>query len=125
MTSVGIVEDDTAVREALCFSLEREGFTVRTFGSATAFLEDGDALRLDCLVVDQQMPEMTGVELVIALRRRGCLIPAILITTWPDHALRLRAIEAGCRAVLEKPLTGSALADLIHAATDEAWSTSV
>jgi FixJ family two-component response regulator len=122
LASVGIVEDDKAVREALRFSLEREGFVVNTYDSAAAFLGDGDAMLLGVLVVDQQMPGMTGIELVTALRSRRCLIPSILITTWPDDGLRKRALQAGCLAVLEKPLTGNALFDCIHAAVDETRS---
>ena len=125
MASVGIVDDDKAVTEALRFSLESGGFTVETYGSASAFLGDKDALLLGCLVIDQQMPDMTGIELVTVLRSRRCFIPSILITTWPNQDLRVRALNAGCRAVLEKPLAGNTLSDSIHAAIDETRSLSV
>lgn len=125
MVSVVIVEDDKAVREALRFSLEVEGFDIRVYGSAEELLRDDRALSADCLVADQKLPAMTGIELVAALRKRDCSIPSILITTWPDHGLRMRAMQAGCRAVLEKPLKDDALTECIHAAIREARSSLV
>jgi two-component system response regulator FixJ len=118
VVSVAIVEDDKAVREAICFSLKSEGFVVTTYESAAAFLGDEEALLSGCVIVDQQMPGMTGIELVVALRSRRCFIPSILVTTWPDDSLRLRALKAGCLIVLEKPLQGNALSDSIHVAVD-------
>jgi two-component system response regulator FixJ len=120
VVSVVIVEDDKAVREALRFSLKVEGFEVWVYGSAEELLRDDKALSLDCLVVDQRLPGMLGIDLVAALRKRPCSIPSILITTWPDHGLRMRAMQAGCSAVLEKPLKDDALSDCIHAAIREA-----
>lgn len=119
MVSVVIVEDDKAVREALRFSLEIEGFDIRTFDSAEAVLGDDNALLANCFVVDQKMPGLTGIELVAVLRKRCCFIPLILITTWPSAALRMSALRAGCCAILEKPLKGSVLHDCIHAAIGE------
>ena len=125
MASVVIVEDDKAVREALRFSLEVEGFHIRVYGSAEELLRDDRALSADCLVADQNLPAMTGIELVAALRKRDCSIPSILIATWPSHSLLLRAIRAGYRALLEKPLKDDALSDCIQAAIREARSPSV
>jgi two-component system, LuxR family, response regulator FixJ len=57
-----------------------------------------------CLVVDQYMPGMNGVELVDCLRDRYVDMPAILITAKPSDELRLNAALSGIRAVIEKPL---------------------
>lgn len=116
MNSVLIVEDDKAVREALRFSLEVEGFTVRVYESAKVLLKDGEFPSSGCLVVDQLMPEMTGLELIEALRERKIFVPTILITTRADHALRRRAARVGCCEVLEKPLEGGSLLDCIRQA---------
>ena len=124
MVSVAIVEDDKAVREALWFLLRLEGFDIRTYVDAKMFLEDDDAFLAGCMVVDQHMPGMSGIELVATLRKRRCFIPSILITTWPDQALRMRAFRAGCLAVLEKPLKGDSLSNCIRAAIIEAHSPS-
>lgn len=116
---VAVVDDDPAVRHALKFSLEIEGFSVRAYGSAQELLDDArldDGLLTDCacLVVDQNMPVVNGLDLIARLRRRAIAVPAILITTRPSSALRARAAEAGV-PIVEKPLLGNALVDEIRA----------
>ena len=85
-----IVDDDVAVRSALRFFLEIEGFQVRDFADASALLEETE-LDCCCLVIDQNMPGMCGIDLIDILRDRKILAPAILITTHPTRALRERA----------------------------------
>jgi two-component system, LuxR family, response regulator FixJ len=121
---VAVVDDDPAVRHALKFSLEIEGFSVRAYGSAQELLEDVllDDARLDdgmladcaCLVVDQNMPVINGLELIARLRGRAIAVPAILITTRPSATLRARAADAGV-PIVEKPLLGNTLVDEIRA----------
>ena len=67
---VVIVDDDPAVCGSLKFSLELEGFVVRAYGNADEFLGAGES-SCDCLVVDQRMPGMSGVELIAKLRARS------------------------------------------------------
>jgi two-component system, LuxR family, response regulator FixJ len=110
-----IVDDDPAVRNSLKFSLEIEGFVVRTYASGRALLRDDDLPTCGCLVLDQVMPDMTGLDLLAALRSRAIALPAILITTHPAPALSLRAAAAGI-GVVEKPLLGNALLEAIHCA---------
>jgi FixJ family two-component response regulator len=69
-----------------------------------------------CLVVDQHMPEMSGIELVDRLHERYPDIPAILITTKANDRLRLAAALSGIRHVLEKPLEDGALFESINKA---------
>src|SRR5438046_1428128 len=65
---VAIVDDDPAVCNSLKFSLELEGFAVRAYGNAAEFLNADDFQGCDCLVIDQRMPGMSGVELIAKLR---------------------------------------------------------
>ena len=112
-----VVDDDLAVRNALKFSLEIEGFMVRAFADASALLRETELLDCGCLVIDQNMPGMSGIDLIDRLRDRKILAPAILITTDPTRALRERAANAGI-PIVEKPLLGSILLDEIcHAMT--------
>lgn len=110
-----VVDDDLAVCELLKFSLELEGFAVRTYRSgAELFDEDGfDACK--CFVIDQRMPAMTGMELIAKLRDRKILTPAILIISHPSAALSARAATASV-PIVEKPLLGNALVDRIREA---------
>jgi FixJ family two-component response regulator len=106
--TVLVVDDDPAVRNSLQFSLQIEGFAVRAYASGRELLDDPELPQNGCLIVDQKMPDMTGLDVVALLRERRIAIPAILITTNPTALLRQRAADAGI-PVIEKPLLGDAL----------------
>jgi two-component system, LuxR family, response regulator FixJ len=112
---VAVVDDDPAVCSSLKFSLELEGFAVRAYRSAAEVLHAGEIASFDCFVIDQRMPEMSGMELVGALRRRQLFAPAILIVSYPNHAVSARAADAGI-PIVEKPLLGNALVERIREA---------
>ena len=106
--SILVVEDDRAVRESLKFSLVIEGFAVRAYPDAEQVLSEPRLPKFDCLIVDQNMPGMNGLDLVSALRARRIDTPAILITSHPNQWLRDRAAAAGI-PIIEKPLLNSLL----------------
>lgn len=112
---VVIVEDDPAVRGSLAFSLQTEGFAVRSYASAAEILREVPAPDTACLVIDYKLPKMNGLDLLAELRRRKVAAPAILITTHPSAALRERA-AATDTVLIEKPLLGEALFQEIRAA---------
>ena len=99
---VVVVDDDVAVLDSFQFMLELAGFRVLTYPSATAYLERRDGRPL-CLIVDQHMPRMTGLELIARLRAEGIDIPVLLITSFPSPAVVARAAEIGIVRVLAKP----------------------
>src|ERR1041385_2290296 len=100
-----VIDDDPAVRNSLKFSLELEGFAVREFGTGNDLLKSSDSLVCDCLVVDQNMPGLNGIDLIADLRSRNIWAPAILITTHPSADLKMRAAQRGI-PIVEKPLLG-------------------
>jgi two-component system, LuxR family, response regulator FixJ len=109
-----IVDDDVAVRNSLRFSLEVEGFEVRVCAGASELLGDSELTRGgSCLVVDQNMPGMNGLDLVAQLRAREIVVPVILMTSSPTRALSERASKAGV-PVVEKPFLGTILIDRIR-----------
>jgi two-component system, LuxR family, response regulator FixJ len=108
-----VVDDDLAVRNSLTFSLEIEGFTVRGYATGDELLEAGDLASCNCLVVDQKMPGLSGLDLIAKLRDRDIATPAILITSNPSLWLRQRAEKAAV-PIVEKPLLGNVLLDRIH-----------
>jgi FixJ family two-component response regulator len=111
---VVIVDDDPAVCGSLKFSLELEGFVVRAYGNADELL-GADESAYDCLVVDQRMPGMSGVELIAKLRTLEVRTPAILLISQPNPALAARAAKAAV-PIVEKPLLGNALLERIREA---------
>jgi FixJ family two-component response regulator len=110
---VFVVDDDPAVLSSLKFSLELEGFLVRAYARPAELLDAGDLLDAGCLVLDYNLPEMTGLDLLQQLRDRHVAAPAVLITSHPTRVLRDRAAAAGV-PIVEKPLFGSALTDRVR-----------
>ena len=114
-TVVIVVDDDTAVRNSLKFSLEVEGFAVLAYRCAADLLDSAPPPNCGCFVIDQILPGMTGLDLIAKLRERRILAPAILITSHPNAALIDRAKQAHVR-IIEKPLLNNTLIEGIRAA---------
>jgi two-component system, LuxR family, response regulator FixJ len=108
-----VVDDDPAVRNSLKFSLEIEGFLVRLYASGSELLGERDMPRCSCLVVDQRMPGIPGLDLISKLREQAILAPAILITSQPTAELTRRAAGANV-PIVEKPLLSNALIERIR-----------
>ncbi|HET7883779.1 MAG TPA: response regulator [Acetobacteraceae bacterium] len=114
---VAVVDDDDAVRDSLRFLLEIAGFSVASYGSAAEFLRDASIDELNCLVVDQHMPDQTGLQLVSRLRDQGVDLPVALITGSPSADLLRLARDLRVTTVMEKPLDDDLLLDFIERAT--------
>jgi FixJ family two-component response regulator len=113
---VAVVDDDEAVRDSLRFLLEIAGYDVATFASACAFLHAAPSGRPACLVVDQHMPNLTGLELLRRLHAAGDRMPSALMTGSPSEDVTREALSLGAAAVLEKPLVEEHLFRFIEAA---------
>jgi FixJ family two-component response regulator len=113
---VAIVDDDTAVRKALSRLLAAAAIPAQCYGSAREFLDSLASGAPQCLIVDLQMPEMTGLELQSELCRLGARIPTIVITAHNESGLRERCLAAGAATYLVKPLDASELIASINSA---------
>jgi len=100
--AVAVVDDDEAVLASLEFLISVAGHRVKAYPSAQAFLDDELSIAR-CLIVDQHMPYMTGLELIRQLRINGNKIPAMLITGAASPIIRKQATELGIEKVLDKP----------------------
>ena len=114
--TVFLVDDDTAVRQGLRFMLRAAGYSVEAFPSARSFLEDYDPRQGGCLLLDVQMPQMTGLELQQRINVRGWRIPVIFITGHGTVPLAISAMKAGAFDFIEKPLREDALLESIERA---------
>jgi len=110
-----VVDDDAALRASLEFILGVEGYAVRVYACGRELLDDAELPNVGCLVVDQRLPDIDGLQLIEAMRDRDVQLPAILITTHPTRALRRRA-EAANVPIVEKPLITGTLFQRIGAA---------
>jgi two-component system response regulator FixJ len=114
--TVIVVDDDAAVRAALKFALEVEGFHVQLYDSPMAVLADANLPARGCLVIDYRMPGIDGIELVDRLRSRNVSLPVILNSGRVSNALRAVAARSGLTRVLEKPLSDATLVENIRGA---------
>lgn len=99
---VDIIDDDDAVRDSTRALLESYGYEVRDYPSAEEFLL-GTRADPDCLLVDQHMPGMTGLDLLEHLRAKGVNTPALMMTGRSDPSLEPRAARIGVK-LLHKPV---------------------
>ena len=115
---ISIVDDDDWIRGALEALVRSLGLATRTFASAEAFLQSSVVAETRCLVLDVQMPGMSGLELQDHLSHLGSEIPIIFITGYPDETVKARALNAGAICFLDKTLNlqGPRLVDCIYAA---------
>jgi FixJ family two-component response regulator len=113
---VAIVDDDPSVLKALARLLGTRSFIAKTFQSAKQFLASLSESRPDYLILDLQMPEMSGLELQRDLNSRGIRIPTIIITAHDEVGSRERCKSAGAVAYLAKPVHHASLFAAIEAA---------
>ena len=97
--------NDDDVGDVLGGLLEAMGYQVETYRSGMEVLADAKLDRLACMVVDQNMPRMTGLQMIEHLTERGVTIPALLITGIHDAEVERKAASLGVMTVLEKPMS--------------------
>jgi two-component system response regulator FixJ len=108
-----LVEDDAATRDSLCLLFECEGLDCRAYASADAFLAADPPLAGSCLLFDVHMTGTSGLDLLEALRARGAVTPALMITGQVSPAI-VRRSEAAGAMVFEKPFQSGLLVDRIR-----------
>jgi FixJ family two-component response regulator len=111
-----VVDDDESVRESLPDLLREFGFAVEAFSSAKDFLASDVVSRASCLILDVAMPEMSGPDLQIELRRLGRGVPIVFITAHVDDKVRPRVLAQGAVECLFKPFSQTALLAALEAA---------
>jgi two-component system, LuxR family, response regulator FixJ len=111
---VCVIDDDPAVRDSACLLLTIHGYEAIGHPSGAALLADEKRHGFGCLILDQHMPGMTGLEALAALRHEGDAVPAILITGRLSVDVSASAQTLGVVAILEKPFDGTRLIDIVR-----------
>jgi FixJ family two-component response regulator len=113
---IAVVDDDDAMRDALCELLQVLSMSCRAFDRAEVFLAAYAPGEFDCLVTDLHMPGLGGLELQQKLRALGSSLPVIVVTSATDSLSRSRAMEEGAFAYLTKPVSQDVLLHHLTAA---------
>lgn len=115
---IHVIDDDAAVRDALCFALAAAGLPVRAHASATRFLAEAAGLA-GCVLTDVRMPDMDGLDLQRRLLALGARLPVVIMTGQADIPLAVRAMKEGAVDFLEKPPDEARLLAAVRAALAE------
>lgn len=116
--TIFVVDDDSAVQDSLRELLEAANLAVRTYGTGLEFLETYRPASDGCLVLDLDLPGMSGLKVFEELMSRNSPMPVILITGRADKATRDRCLGNGAVVVLEKPIRDDHLLEAIERALD-------
>lgn len=110
---ISIVDDDQALRTALRRLIDSAGFRVETFDSGLQFLQSLQQQHPDCVVLDVDLPVVSGLEIQRQLSRQQFRVPSIMITGRDEPGLDERARAAGATGFLRKPFDKQVLLDTI------------
>jgi FixJ family two-component response regulator len=120
---VFVIDDDLSIREAIKSLVSLVGLRVETFGSAKEFLLNERPDLPGCIVLDVELPGLSGLDLQQELAAHGIKLPIIFITGYGDIPMSVRAMKAGATEFLTKPFRDQDLLDAIHQAVERARAT--
>jgi two-component system CheB/CheR fusion protein len=101
-----VVDDDSDVRQAIRSTLEHDGHFVEDYGDGESFLNSYHPGRNACLLIDANLPGISGLDLLKQLKSVGYFVPTIMITGQSDVPMAVEAMKAGAVDFLEKPIRG-------------------
>ena len=114
---VHIVDDDALFRRAMERRLKHAGYEVATYASAQQLLDHVPSESVaSCILLDVQLPELSGPELQARLSELGSSLPIIFLTGHPDIPTTVQAIKAGADDFLTKPISSVKLLQAIERA---------
>lgn len=113
-----IVDDDASVRDSLQCLIGQAGWRVAAFGSALEFLRHPRPVAPGCLILDQSLPDLTGLELQRRLVQDQAAISIIFITGHGDIPTTVQAMKAGAVEFLTKPFRSEILLGAIEGAIE-------
>lgn len=119
---VYLVEDDAAVLKSLGALLQAHGYKTKACGSAELFLENYDPQLKSCLVLDLQLPGLSGLQLQSHLRKIHVDIPIVVVTAHGDVSNAVQAMRSGAIDFIEKPAQPEKLLEAVRTASDILFS---
>lgn len=113
---VCVIDGDERLRQRLNTLLQTLDIAIEAFSSAEDFLDTRRCDQPDCLIVEVQLPGMSGIELQHRLRARGADYPVIVVASKSDIATAVNAMQLGAFDFIEKPFINSVILDLVRKA---------
>lgn len=99
-----VVEDDAAIREALSYNLNREGYEVEAAGDGAQAIKTARSSKPDLIVLDLMLPELDGFDVTRTLRKESS-VPILMLTARDDEIDRVLGLELGADDYLTKPFS--------------------
>ena len=106
---IAIVDDCDAIRRAFRAVLQHAGLEVVEYAAGRKFLSTRLSQRLDCILLDLEMPDINGIEILAELQNSDCTTPVLVISGTQNPALLEAARQSNISAVLKKPIGENAL----------------
>ena len=114
-----IIDDDGASRKSIEALVEPLQVEITSYATADQFLSDYRSQRPACVITDQRMPGLSGIDLLERLREQGHSLAVIIVTAYPDTRSTVRAMRGGAVSLIEKPCHPQELWDTIQTALRE------
>jgi len=118
--TICIVDNDPAIGDALALAFAVEGIHCKVYQDGKSFLAEIGQYQPLCLLLDIEMPGMSGLEVLSALKRRHVRAPVLMISGKGDIPLAVEAIRRGAIDFLEKPFTGTSLVRVVLQRVEQA-----
>ena len=116
---IGIIDDDALVREGFRDCMESAGYSVETFGSAEEYMAAESLRRAACLIVDIELPGISGLELQDRLSVLKDRVPIVFVTAHGTDKNREQALRNGAAALLSKPVRREDLLNVVGTAIEK------
>jgi FixJ family two-component response regulator len=113
---VYVIHGDMTLCEAVCAFLKSENYDVQTFNSVQTFLA-ASWIENSCVLMETDMPEMKSLELLASSKARGVNLAVIVISTYFDVSIAVKAMKLGAFELIEAPFLPETLLQVIRSAS--------
>ena len=113
--TVAIVDDDESILDAIKTVLDDQHWNTQTYGSGEAFLADLKVNKPDCIILDSNLPGLSGLAVAHSINSGQKCIPIIVLTAYPESSQTMKIKKLGISKVLVKPVTAKVLIEQIEA----------
>jgi RNA polymerase sigma factor (sigma-70 family) len=117
---IHVVDDDSSFRSAIARLLNAAGYGVALYETSQQLLDKPPTRLSDCILLDVQLPDLSGLQLQDRLSKLGNRLPIVFLSGHADVPTSVRAIKAGAEDFLTKPVTQEQLLETIRRALDHA-----